>query len=108
MVAGHQGCRRQAGMNATAPRPGRASNQGRSISAIVEGFGCRPIAALRLGPRPASESRQGRNPREMSGGGAASAALWIFVYDGSACWQPTLMSVLADDVAAHDGSVAGR
>ena len=50
----------------------------------------------------------GRNPREMSGGGAASAALWIFVYDGSACWQPTLMSVLADDVAAHDGSVAGR
>ena len=44
----------------------------------------------------------------MSGGGAASAALWIFVYDGSACWQPTLMSVLSDDVAAHDGSVAGR
>ena len=77
-------------------------------AAFVEGFGCRPIAALRLGPRPASESRQGRNPREMSGGGAASAALWIFVYDGSACWQPTLMSVLADDVAAHDGSVAGR
>jgi hypothetical protein len=77
-------------------------------SLVVEGFGCRPIAALRLGPRPASESRQGRNPREMSGGGAASAALWIFVYDGSACWRPTLMSVLADDVAAHDGSVAGR
>jgi hypothetical protein len=77
-------------------------------SHFVEGFGCRPIAALRLGPRPASESRQGRNPREMSGGGAASAALWIFVYDGSACWQPTLMSVLSDDVAAHDGSVAGR
>ena len=44
----------------------------------------------------------------MSGGGAASAALWIFVYDGSACWRPTLMSVLADEVAAHDGSVAGR
>ena len=43
----------------------------------------------------------------MSGGGAASAALWIFVYDGSACWQPTLMSVPSDDVAAHDGSVAG-
>src|SRR6478735_6027291 len=77
-------------------------------AAFVEGFGCRPIAALRLGPRPASESRQGRNPREMSGGGAASAALWIFVYDGSACWQPTLMSVLSDEVAAHDGAVAGR
>ena len=49
-----------------------------------------------------------KEPAGMSGGGAASAALWIFVYDGSACWQPTLMSVLADDVAAHDGSVAGR
>ena len=24
------------------------------------------------------------------------------------CWQPTLMSVLSDEVAAHDGSVAGR
>ena len=86
----------------------RTSRGGRVVPVPVEGFGCRPIAALRLGPRPASESRQGRNPREMSGGGAASAALWIFVYDGNACWRPTLMSVLADDVAAHDGSVAGR
>ena len=91
-------------------QPGKEGGQtgAGATSGFVEGFGCRPIAALRLGPRPASESRQGRNPREMSGGGAASAALWIFVYDGSACWQPTLMSVLADDVAAHDGSVAGR
>jgi len=43
------------------------------MSESVEGFGCRPIAALRLAPRPASESRQGRNPREVAGGGAANA-----------------------------------
>ena len=28
---------------------------------------------MRLAPLPASESRQGRNPREMAGGGAAGA-----------------------------------
>ena len=43
------------------------------MSAPVEGFGCRPIAAMRLAPWPASESLQGTNPREMAGGGAASA-----------------------------------
>jgi hypothetical protein len=28
------------------------------ITALVEGFGCRPIAAMRLAPWPASESLQ--------------------------------------------------
>src|SRR5258708_30329483 len=42
-------------------------------SGCVEGFGCRPIAAMRLAPWPASESLQWRNPREIAGGGAASA-----------------------------------
>jgi hypothetical protein len=28
------------------------------MSAFVEGFGCRPIAAMRLAPWPASESLQ--------------------------------------------------
>jgi hypothetical protein len=45
----------------------------RQVSAVVEGFGCRPIAAMRLARWPASESRQGTNPREMACGGAASA-----------------------------------
>jgi hypothetical protein len=44
-----------------------------SFSGFVEGFGCRPIAAMRLALWPASESLQGMNPREMAGGGAASA-----------------------------------
>jgi hypothetical protein len=38
-------------------------------------YSARPIAAVRLAPRPASESRQGKNPREIVGGGAASAGL---------------------------------
>jgi hypothetical protein len=43
------------------------------MSTAVEGFGRRLIAAMRLAPWPASESLQRRNPREMAGGGAASA-----------------------------------
>jgi len=34
-------------------------------------------------------------------------ALWRFAHEGSVWGQPTLMSVLADDVAAHDWSLAG-
>ena len=34
-------------------------------------------------------------------------ALWRFAQDGGAWGQPMPMSVLADDVAAHDWSVAG-
>ena len=67
-----------------APRvDGRGDRTKRVTSGFVEGFGCRPTAAVRLVPGPASESRQGRNPREFVGGGAASAGLWNFVYDGS-------------------------
>src|SRR5450755_2067303 len=40
----------------------------RRMSAVVEGFGCRPIAAMRLALWPASESRQGKNPRGMGRG----------------------------------------
>src|SRR3977135_2707091 len=42
-------------------------------SACVEGFGCRPIAAMRLAPWPASESLQLRNTREMGRGGGRRA-----------------------------------
>jgi hypothetical protein len=34
-------------------------------------------------------------------------ALWRFAHDGAARGQATPMSVLADEVAAHDWSVAG-
>src|ERR1700730_11327706 len=47
---------------------------GVGTTAFVEGFGCRPIAAMRLAPWPASESLQLRNPRGMAGGGPARAA----------------------------------
>jgi hypothetical protein len=40
------------------------------MSSSVEGFGCRPIAAMRLAPWPASESLQGNRA-----GGAVPRAL---------------------------------
>jgi hypothetical protein len=36
---------------------------------FVKGFGWRPVAAVRLAVGPASESLQGRNPREGGRGG---------------------------------------
>jgi hypothetical protein len=44
---------------------------------FVKGFRCRPIATAGLAPGPASESLQGRNPRVLGHGGAASAmGIW--------------------------------
>ena len=42
-------------------------------SAPVKAFRCRPITTVRQTLWPASESRQGKNPREVGGGRAASA-----------------------------------
>jgi hypothetical protein len=49
------------------------------MSAFVQGFGCRPIEMVRLAPGPASESRQGTNPRVMCAEGAARSAMGIWV-----------------------------
>jgi hypothetical protein len=43
----------------------------------VKGFGCRPTATARQAPGPASESLQGRNPREVGSEGASGAmGIW--------------------------------
>ena len=57
------------------------------------------VAGVRKPPRkePAGNGRRWRGER---------CAMEI-CDDGSACGQPTPMSVLADDVAVHDWSVAG-
>src|SRR5258708_37150295 len=47
---------------------------------------------------PAGNGRRWRRERR---------ALWRFAHHGAAWGQPTPMGVLADDVAAHDWSVAG-
>src|SRR5712664_2762730 len=52
--------------------PGAEAHRDR-MSGPVEGFGCRPIATMRLAPWPASESLQRTKPREVAGDGAAGA-----------------------------------
>src|SRR6267143_4609509 len=58
------------------------------------------VAGVRKPPRnePAGNGRRWRRERR---------ALWRFAHDGGARGPPTPMSVLADDVAAHDWSVTG-
>src|ERR1700738_787655 len=53
--------------------PNQCISGGDATSAHVEGFGCRPIAAMRLAPWPASGRLPWRDPREIADGGAASA-----------------------------------
>ena len=45
----------------------------------MQGFGCRPIEMVRLAPGPASESRQGTNPRVKWAEGAAHSAMEIWM-----------------------------
>ena len=47
----------------------------------MKGFGCRPITTVPRARGPASESLQGRNPREVCSEGAAG--LWGFGRGGS-------------------------
>ena len=54
-----------------------AVGNGHDRGAECGGFGCRPIATVRQAPGPASESLQGRNPREVGSDGAAGAmGIW--------------------------------
>jgi len=58
------------------------------MAAFVKGFGWRPLAMIRLAPRPSSESLQGRNPREVKRGCCLRAmAIWLERWRPPGNWE---------------------
>src|SRR4051794_29317670 len=73
------------------PEPNRKWCLGMVRAAFVKGFGCRPIVTAPRTPGPASESLQGRKPREVWRGGASDAmGIWTL----ATCCRGALIACL--------------